>query len=64
MTDPKLAIKQNLETADPLARADTIGLDATNDRLAESVFGCWDYVLRRNPMAHLCRAGVKQSEGH
>ena len=49
MTDPKLAIKQNLETADMLARADTIGLDATNDRLAESVFGCWDYVLRRNP---------------
>ena len=34
---------------DVLARADTIGLDATNDRLAESIFGTWDYVLRRNP---------------
>ena len=32
-----------------LARADTIGLDATNDRLAESIFGIWDYVLRLNP---------------
>mgnify|MGYP007078093354 CR=1 FL=1 len=49
MTDPKLALKQHLEVPDVLARADTIGLDATNDRLAESLFGCWDYVLRRNP---------------
>ena len=49
--DPKLALAGNLELgrADMLARADTIGLDATNDRLAESVFGIWDYVLRRNP---------------
>lgn len=49
MTDPKLALKRHLDTPDVLARADTIGLDATNDRLAESLFGCWDYVLRRNP---------------
>ena len=49
MLDPKLALKQNLEVADVLARADTISLDATNDRLAESIFGCWDYILRRNP---------------
>ena len=49
--DPKLALAGNLELGrgDMLARADTIGLDATNDRLAESVFGIWDYVLRRNP---------------
>ena len=49
MTDPKLAIKKHLDPVNMLARADTIGLDATNDRLAESIFGCWDYVLRRNP---------------
>ena len=54
MTDPKLALKQHLEVPDVLARADTIGLDATNDRLAESLFGCWDYVLRRNPGISLC----------
>ena len=49
--DPKLALARNLELGrdDMLARADTIGLDATNDRLAESIFGIWDYVLRRNP---------------
>jgi hypothetical protein len=51
MLDPKLALHHNLpgEQVDVLARADTIGLDATNDRLAESIFGCWDYILRRNP---------------
>ena len=51
MIDPKLALARNLELgpAEMLARADTIGLDATNDRLAESIFGIWDYVLRRNP---------------
>eukprot|EP00966_Prymnesium_polylepis_P322491 7378749-Prymnesium_polylepis.1 len=45
MLDPKLALARNLELgrADMLARADTIGLDATNDRLAESIFGIWDY---------------------
>ena len=31
------------------AHNDTIGLDATNDRLAESVFGTYDYILRRCP---------------
>ena len=31
------------------AHADSIGLDATNDRLAESVFGTYDYWLRRCP---------------
>jgi hypothetical protein len=51
--DPKLALKRHLPDADGrvdvLARADTIGLDATNDRLAESIFGMWDHTLRRNP---------------
>ena len=47
--DTKLALANNLAPTDVLARADTIGLDATNDRLAESIFGIWDYVLRRNP---------------
>ena len=31
------------------AHLDTVGLDATNDRLAESVFGVYSYVLLRNP---------------
>ena len=54
--DPKLALACNLAPAqgagtgvDELARADTIGLDATNDSLSESILGMWDYVLRRNP---------------
>lgn len=51
--DPKLALKHHLPDAngrvDVLARADIIGLDATNDRLCESIFGMWDHVLRRNP---------------
>ena len=54
--DPKIALARNLPAsdemgvgADALAHADTMGLDATNDRLAESLFGHWDYVLRRCP---------------
>ena len=55
--DPKLALADKLASQDgansfaksATAHADTIGLDATNDRLAESVFGTYDYVLRRNP---------------
>ena len=53
MLDPKLALSGNLqqpEGADVLARADTIGLNATNDRLAESIlFGIWDYMLHAAP---------------
>jgi hypothetical protein len=30
------------------ARIDTIGFEATNDKLAESVFGTYDMALRRN----------------
>jgi hypothetical protein len=55
--DPKLALANKLASQDgansyaksATAHTDTIGLDATNDRLAESVFGTYDYVLRRNP---------------
>ena len=55
--DPKLALADKLTSQgganafDKSAQAhtDTIGLDANNDRLAESVFGTYDYVLRRCP---------------
>ena len=57
MHDPKLAIANKLTSQDGAmsfakaqqAHLDTIGFDATNDRLAESVFGRYDYQLRRNP---------------
>ena len=57
MRDTKISLAKWLTSQDgdhaigksQLARADTIGLDATNDRLAESCFGNWDYVLRRCP---------------
>ena len=57
MRDPKISLAKWLTSQDgahaigksQLARADTLGLDATNDRLAESCFGNWDYVLRRCP---------------
>ena len=51
MHDEKLAIAKWLPDGDVdmVAHTDTIGLDATNDRLAESVFGTYDYVLRRCP---------------
>ena len=55
--DPKLALANKLTSQDGAnsfakssqAHTDTIGLDATNDRLAESVFGIYDYYLRRCP---------------
>jgi hypothetical protein len=55
--DPKLALADKLTSQEGAksfsksarAHTDTIGLDATNDRLAESVFGVYDYVLRRCP---------------
>ena len=55
--DKKLAISKHLvsqEGASSFANAeqmhiDTIGLDANNDRLAESVFGRYDMILRRFP---------------
>lgn len=57
MRDPKISLAKWLTSQEgahaigtsQLARADTISLDATNDRLAESCFGNWDYVLRRCP---------------
>lgn len=57
MHDPKLAIANKLTSQNGAmsfdqawqAHQDTTGLDATNDRLAESVFGRYDYQLKRNP---------------
>ena len=57
LRDPKLALANKLTSLDGSmsftnsvqAHADTIGLDASNDRLAESFFGMYDYVLRRCP---------------
>ena len=54
---PKLALSNKLDSLggeqsfanSEQAHEDTIGLDATNDRLAESVFGVYDYTLRHCP---------------
>jgi hypothetical protein len=55
--DKKLAIAKHLVSQDGASsfanskqmHIDTIGLDASNDRLAESVFGRYDYVRKRCP---------------
>ena len=55
--DPKLAIAKHLTSQEgscaydesATVHADTMGLDATNDRLAESVFGAYDYAMKRCP---------------
>ena len=55
--DPKLYLANKLSSQDgryafdasSTIHKDTIGLDAANDRLAESVFGVYDYVLKRCP---------------
>ena len=57
MHDPKLALSNKLTSQEGSSsfgksaevHEDTQGLDATNDRLAESVFGVYDYVLKRFP---------------
>ena len=57
MRDKKRAIAKHLASQDgeqsyknnAQAHADCAGLDATNDRLAESIFGIYDSVLRRFP---------------
>ena len=57
LRDPKLALANKLTSQEGVycwskaqdVHYDTVGLDATNDRLAESVFGVYDYVLKRNP---------------
>ena len=57
MRDKKRAIAHHLSSQDgdqaynknAQAHADCAGLDATNDRLAEGVFGIYDSVLRRFP---------------
>lgn len=53
--DPKLALRDKLTSVDgdssvgnsAVAHADTIGVHATNDSLAEGVFGTYDMILRR-----------------
>jgi hypothetical protein len=55
MHDPKLALADKLTSQDGAnsigkqaqGHADTIGCNASNDSLAEAVFGTFDYVLRR-----------------
>ena len=55
--DKKLAIAKHLASQDGVSsfansvqmHIDTIGLDASNDRLAESVFGRYDYIRKRCP---------------
>ena len=57
MSGKKLAIADKLTAlngekscgSSAVATADTQGLDSSNDRLAESVFGLYDYILRRCP---------------
>lgn len=57
MHDPKLAIRDKLTSKDGAnavrstqdAHRDTVGCHATNDALAESVFGTYDMILRRCP---------------
>jgi hypothetical protein len=57
MHDPKLALASKLTSqngVDSIGRAtvmdkETAGMDATNDGLAESVFGAYKYCRRRNP---------------
>lgn len=55
MHDPKLALRNKLTSTDGAysvgnqteAHRDTIGCHATNDALAESIFGTYDMILRR-----------------
>lgn len=57
MHDPRLAIRDKLSSMDGAncvrnslqAHDDTVGCHATNDALAESVFGTYDMILRRCP---------------
>lgn len=70
MHDPKLALRDKLTSADGAnsfsnstqAHEDLISCHATNDALAESVFGTYDMILRRCPGISLeAASGVSQS---
>lgn len=70
MHDPKLALRDKLSSKDGdhsvgnlvLAHNDLIGCHATNDSLAEGVFGTFDMVLRRCPGISVeAASGVAQS---
>ncbi|KAL1496522.1 hypothetical protein AB1Y20_016476 [Prymnesium parvum] len=70
MHDPKLALRDKLTSKDGAnsignatqQQADTVGCHATNDVLAESVFGTYDMVLRRCPGISMeAASGVAQA---
>lgn len=70
MYDPKLALRDKLSSVDgecsyqnsEQAHLDTIGCHATNDALAESVFGTYDMILRRCPGISMeAASGVAQA---
>lgn len=70
MYDPKLALRDKLTSVEgensyensEQAHLDLIGCHATNDALAESVFGTYDMILRRCPGISMeAASGVAQS---
>lgn len=70
MHDPKLALRDKLTSMDgensygrsEQAHLDTVGCHATNDALAESVFGTYDMILRRCPGISMeAASGVAQA---
>lgn len=70
MHDPRLAINNKLSSQEGVncfanaqqAHEDTIGCHATNDVLAESVFGTYDMILRRCPGISMeAASGVAQA---
>lgn len=70
MHDPRLALHDQLSSVDGVysygkseqAHKDTIGCHATNDALAESVFGTYDMILRRCPGISMeAASGVAQA---
>lgn len=70
MHDPRLALADKLTSQDgansigkqAMGHADTIGCHASNDSLAESVFGTFDYVLRRfGGISQEAASGVAQA---
>lgn len=70
MHDPRLALRDKLSSVDGEnsvansneAHTDTRGIHATNDALAESVFGTYDMILRRCPGVSMeAASGVAQA---
>lgn len=70
MHDPQLALRDKLTSQDgsksyansSAAHQDLVGVHATNDALAESVFGTYDMILRRCPGISMeAASGVSQA---